>query len=205
MYLYPKWIRAWHILNAILFLVLIVTGISMYYTDMEGASVLVGFARAVKLHNIAAFILTGNYVIFVLGNAFTTNGKYYRIKNENFWSDLSIQIKYYAYGMFKGEKHPFPVTMESKFDPLKKLLYVLAMYVGMPVLIISGIVLMFPGLAFTSIFGVSGLVLFDILHISSGFILSIFLLIHIYICTLGAKPTSLLWGMISGYYRPDDY
>ena len=27
MYLYPKWIRIWHVLNALMFLILIVTGI----------------------------------------------------------------------------------------------------------------------------------------------------------------------------------
>ena len=33
MYLYPKWIRVWHVLNAMLFLIIIVTGLSMQYTD----------------------------------------------------------------------------------------------------------------------------------------------------------------------------
>jgi thiosulfate reductase cytochrome b subunit len=205
MYLYPKWIRAWHLLNALLFLILIITGISMQYTDMEASSYMVGFATAVKWHNFAAFILTGNYVIFVLGNIFTKNGRYYRIKRENFWSDLMTQLKFYAFGMFKGEKHPFPITMERKFNPLQKFSYVLAMYVGMPLLIISGLVLLFPEMAIDNLFGVSGLVLNDILHIASGFFLSVFMVIHIYTCTLGAKPSSLFWGMISGYHQSDDH
>jgi thiosulfate reductase cytochrome b subunit len=205
MYLYPKWIRAWHLLNALLFLVLIVTGISMQYTDMEASTYMVGFAMAVKWHNFAAFILTGNYVIFVLGNIFTKNGRYYRIKKENFWSDLMIQLKFYAFGMFKGEKHPFPVTIQRKFNPLQKVSYVLAMYLGMPLLIISGLVLLFPELAIDNIFGISGLVLNDMLHIASGFFLSVFMVIHIYTCTLGAKPSSLFWGMISGYHQSDDH
>lgn len=205
MYLYPKWIRAWHIVNALLFLILILTGISMQYTDTESSFFLIGFAMAVKWHNHAAFFLTGNYVIFVLGNAFTKNGRYYKTKKENFWSDLMKQLKYYAFGMFKGEKHPFPVTMERKFNPLQKFSYILAMYVGMPVLILSGLVLLFPELAINSIFGVSGMVLNDIIHITSGFFLSIFMVIHIYTCTLGAKPSSLFWGMITGYHRSDDH
>ena len=70
MYLYPKWIRAWHIINALMFLVLIITGISMQYTDKPYGIYVVGFATAVKWHNYSAFILTANYVIFILGNAF---------------------------------------------------------------------------------------------------------------------------------------
>ena len=205
MYLYPKWIRAWHIINALMFLVLIITGISMQYTDKENGIYMVGFAKAVKWHNYAAFVLTVNYVVFILGNGLTSNGKYYRIKKDTFMSDLMKQGKYYVFGMFKGEKHPFPVTMESKFNPLQKITYVLAMYLGMPLLILSGFVLLFPEVAADKVFGVSGLVLNDILHITTGFLLSIFMIIHIYTCTLGAKPTSLFWGMISGYHQSDEH
>jgi thiosulfate reductase cytochrome b subunit len=204
MYLYPKWIRAWHIINAVLFLILIVTGLSMQYTDKENASYVVGFAIAVKWHNFAAIILTINYIIFVTGNLCTKNGRYYKIGKENFLKELVSQLKYYSWGMFKGEKHPFPVTEQRKFNPLQKLTYVLAMYVAVPLLIISGVGLLLPEITITGFFGVSGLLLTDILHITMGFFLTIFMVIHIYTCTLGAKPTSLFWGMISGYHRSED-
>ena len=203
MYLYPKWLRAWHVLNAILFLILIVTGLSIQYTDKEHAAYVVGFAKAVKWHNFAAIVLTINYIVFVAGNLFTSNGKYYQISRENFLSDLMKQLKYYSIGMFKGEKHPFPVTEKRKFNPLQKVTYVLAMYVAIPLLIISGIGLLFPEITIKMFLGVSGLILTDVLHITMGFFLSVFMIIHIYTCTLGAKPTSLFWGMISGYHRDD--
>ncbi|MGC1391185.1 MAG: cytochrome b/b6 domain-containing protein [Bacteroidales bacterium] len=203
MYLYPKWIRAWHLLNAAMFLILIITGISMQYTDKENAAYVVGFAKAVKWHNFAAFILILNYIFFVTGNLLTKNGRYYRLGEKGFLSNLRKQLKYYSWGMFKGEKHPFPVTEKSKFNPLQKFTYVIAMYVAFPLLIISGIGLLLPEITITSFFGVSGLIYTDILHITMGFSLSIFMIIHIYTCTLGAKPTSLFWGMISGYHRED--
>lgn len=205
MYLYPKWIRLWHVFNAILFLILIITGLSMQYTDKENASYIVGFAIAIKWHNFSALILTLNFIIFVTGNLLTKNGRYYKISKENFLNELLSQLKYYSLGMFKGEKHPFPVTEERKFNPLQKVTYVLAMYVAVPLLIISGIGLLFPEITVSRFFGISGLILTDILHISMGFFLSIFMLIHIYTCTLGAKPTSLFWGMISGYHRDDEH
>jgi thiosulfate reductase cytochrome b subunit len=205
MYLYPKWIRAWHLINAIMFIILIVTGISMQYTDKENSAYVVGFAKAVKLHNFAALVLTAGYIVFVLGNTFTDNKKYYRISRKNFWSDLMIQLKYYSVGMFRGEKHPFPVTLERKFNPLQKFTYVLAMYAGMPLLIITGIVLLFPEIVLNRLFGMSGLLLNDVLHITTGFLLSIFMIVHIYTCTLGAKPFSLFRGMLSGYHESDDH
>jgi thiosulfate reductase cytochrome b subunit len=188
-----------------LFIVLIVTGISMQYTDKENANYVVGFAKAVKAHNFAAILLIINYIIFVAGNLTTNNGRYYKIPKENFTKDLLSQLKYYSLGMFKGGKHPFPVTEERKFNPLQKLTYVLAMYLALPLLIISGIGLFLPEITITRFFGVSGLILTDILHITMGFFLSVFMLIHIYTCTLGSKPGSLFWGMISGYHRSDDH
>lgn len=205
MYLYPKWLRVWHVINAILFLILIITGLSMQYTDKENTSYVVAFAKAVKWHNFAALLLTINFIIFVTGNLFTKNGKYYKIGKENFLKELFTQLKYYSWGMFQGEKHPYPVTEQRKFNPLQKVTYVLAMYVALPLLIISGVGLLFPEITITMFFGVSGLILTDILHITMGFFLSIFMLIHIYTCTLGSKPTSLFWGMISGYHRSDEH
>jgi thiosulfate reductase cytochrome b subunit len=205
MYLYPKWIRLWHVFNALLFIVLIVTGLSMQYTDKANTAYLVGFAMAVKWHNFAALLLTINFVVFVTGNILTKNGRYYKIAKENFTADLVSQMKFYGWGMFRGEKHPFPVTEQRKFNPLQKVTYVLAMYVAFPLLIISGIGLLYPEITLKTFFGISGLILTDILHITMGFFLSLFMVIHVYTCTLGAKPTSLFWGMISGYHRSDEH
>jgi thiosulfate reductase cytochrome b subunit len=176
----------------------------MQYTDNHEYILVVGFARAVKWHNIAAILLTINYIIFVIGNTATGNGKYYRISRKNFFADLGTQLKYYSWGMFRREKHPFPVTEDRKFNPLQKFTYVLAMYVALPLLIISGLGLMFPETVLNRFLGVSGLILTDILHITMGFLLSLFMLIHIYTCTLGAKPTSLFKSMISGFHESDN-
>lgn len=205
MYLYPKWVRLWHLMNAVMIIILIYTGISMQYTGQEDSFFLLDFQRSVKWHNIAAVILTANYVFYVTGNVITPNGKYYKIGRKNFVSDLTAQVKYYMSGMFRGEKHPFPVTLERKFNPLQKLSYVLAMYVAMPLVIISGLGLLFPEVTIRKLFGVSGLILTDILHITMGFLISVFLVIHIYTCTLGARPTSLFRGMITGFHDPEEH
>ena len=205
MYLYPKWVRIWHLFSAILIIILIVTGISMQYTGKDQAFFLMDFAKAVRWHNFTAVILTISYIGFVTGNILTENGKYYKMKERNFWSDMGKQLRYYSYGMLKGEKHPFPVTLERKFNPLQKISYVLVMYVAMPLIIISGIGLMLPEITINKFFGVSGLILTDLLHITMGFLLSVFLLIHIYTCTLGNKPFSLFRGIISGYHESQDH
>jgi thiosulfate reductase cytochrome b subunit len=176
----------------------------MQYTDKQDYILVVGFARAVKWHNIAAILMTFNYIFYVLGNVLSGNGKYYRIKKENFIKDLGKQLKYYSFGMFKNEHHPFPVTLERKFNPLQKVSYVLAMYVAFPFLIISGLGLLFPETVISRFLGINGLILTDILHITMGFFLSVFMVIHIYTCTLGARPASLFKSMLSGYHESED-
>lgn len=205
MYLYPKWLRLWHLVNAVLVIILIYSGISMQYTGKEDPFLLMEFARAVRWHNVTALILTISYIAFVAGNVFTENGRYYKLDKHNFLSDLGKQLRYYSIGMFKGENHPFPVTFDRKFNPLQKLSYVLIMYVALPLVIISGLGLMFPEVTINRLFGVSGLILTDLLHITMGFLITVFLIIHIYSCTLGSTPTSLFRGMISGYHEPDDH
>ena len=198
-YLYPVWIRLWHVINAVMFLFLILTGISLHYATAGNG--FIPFATSVVIHNVCAIVLTINYGVFVLGNMFTGNGMYYRKWRKNLWPKLWKQFLFYAVGIFKDEPHPFPITKKQKFNPLQKVSYVFAMYFGMPLLIISGIALMFPEKISNTIFKISGLLFYDVLHVIVGFVLSIFLVIHLYTCTLGDKPGTLFKSMINGYHE----
>lgn len=199
LYLYPKWIRLWHATNALMFVLLVITGISLHYASAEAS--LIPFQVSVGIHNICAIILSINFGVFIIGNMFSGNGMYYRKWRKNLWPKLWKQFMFYAVGIFKGEPHPFPITKKQKFNPLQKVSYVFAMYFGMPLLIISGIGLMFPEKISNTIFNISGLLFYDVLHIVVGFVLSMFLVIHLYTCTLGDKPGTLFKSMINGYHE----
>lgn len=198
-FLYPIWIRLWHWINALMFLLLIISGLSLRYSSVDNA--FIRFDIAVAIHNIAAIIVTFNYGIFVLGNIFTRNGKFYRHWRKNLVVNLWTQFRFYAVGIFNKEKHPFPITEKQKFNPLQKFAYVIVMYFGMPLLVFSGLALFFPELMGARVFNISGLVFYDSLHIIVGFVMSLFLLIHIYTCTLGDKAGTLFKSMINGYHE----
>lgn len=198
-YLYPVWIRIWHVINAIMFLLLIFTGIALHFSGSEIS--LISFKAAVGIHNVAAIIVTFNYGVFVIGNMVTKNGRFYRKWRKNLVVNLWKQFVFYAVGIFKKEAHPFPITEKQKFNPLQKFAYVIAMYFGMPLLIISGLALMFPDLIAYKVFNVSGMIFYDVLHVVVGFVLSLFLLIHLYTCTLGDKPGTLFKSMVNGYHE----
>jgi thiosulfate reductase cytochrome b subunit len=163
---------------------------------------LIKFENAVKVHNIAAILLVFTYGFFVIANVLSGNGRYYRLK-ENLLNDIKLQFRYYAYGMFAGEKHPFEVNEENKFNPLQKISYVTVIYVLMPLLIISGLALLFPEIILRQVLNISGVLLTDILHVITGYLLSLFLIVHIYTCTLGRKPGTLFKSMVNGYHEEE--
>ena len=203
-FLYPVWIRLWHVVNALMIIILIVTGISLHFPLPSGAN-LIRFDIAVALHNVAAIVVTFGFGFYVLGNIFTKNGNYYRQWRKNLVVNLWTQFRFYAVGIFKNEKHPFPITEKQKFNPLQKFAYVVVMYIGMPLLIISGLGLMFPDYISAQIFKVEGLIFVDVLHVIVGFVISLFLIIHIYTCTLGDKPGTLFKSMVSGYHEEEEH
>ncbi|HLN54080.1 MAG TPA: cytochrome b/b6 domain-containing protein [Lentimicrobium sp.] len=198
-YLYPIWVRLWHASNAIFILLLIFSGISMQYASAE--SPFIRFNIAVQIHNISGILLTAFYLMFIVGNLVTGNGKYYRIKIKGYINDLLKQARYYAYGMFRGESSPFPINKERKFNPIQKLTYVAVMYFFLPILFITGWALLFPETIATSFLKLGGITLTSVFHAAIGFFVSLFLIIHIYFCTVGLTPFSNFRSMVNGYHE----
>jgi thiosulfate reductase cytochrome b subunit len=199
MYQYQVFTRVWHFLNALFFLVLIITGISMQYSNPD--SPFISFELAMQLHNICGIGLSLNYLVFFIGNWISGNSRHYRIEWKGEKERLMKQARYYLSGYFKKENPPFPMTEDRKFNPLQALTYAIAMYAGLPVLIITGWGLLFPETVLDRVFGVSGLLITDLLHVISGFLLSVFMFIHIYLCTLGANPKDNFRSIITGWHH----
>ena len=197
LYLYPVWIRLWHVLNALFCLTLILTGLSIQFSN---PSITVKFNVAVTIHNVAGVLMSINYVIFFIGNLFTKNGAYYVIEVKGYYQRLKTQFHYYTIGVFKKEKAPFPVTLDSKFNPLQQFSYVAIMYILIPLSILSGLGLLYPEITVSSLLGISGLDYTDLLHLFCGFIVTIFMFIHIYFCTFGKTALSNFKSIITGYH-----
>lgn len=199
LYLYPGLIRIWHVLNALMILLLIISGLSMQYSDP--ANPFIRFDLAVSLHNITGIILIFNYLLFFYGNTISKNGRHYRIQLKGLMERLMVQFRYYTYGVFKNEPAPFPVTKKMKFNPIQQVTYFITMYVFMPLIFLTGLPMLFSGAFIRQLLGSQAFFVTDILHITVGFFLSIFLVIHVYFCTFGAKPTSNFKSIVTGYHE----
>jgi thiosulfate reductase cytochrome b subunit len=197
-YFYPLWLRAWHWLNALLFISLIFTGLNMQYAKTN--SPIIDFHAAIIIHNISGILLTINYLFFIIINFTSGNYMQYLPGLKKFFLNIIIQAKYYLYGIFIGSEHPFETSKQKKFNPLQQITYLNIMYVVLPLLIISGWAMLFPEFIFKQALGVSGLTLTAIVHTSIGFLLSIFMIGHIYLATTGTTVLSNFKSMITGFH-----
>lgn len=198
-YLYPVWVRLWHWVNAILCLLLIITGVSMQYSDPQYP--FMRFDWAVGIHDITGILLSASYVLFIFGNLFTSNGNQYLFRIKGYFRNVTRQFIYYSVGMFKGENPPFEITVNNKFNPLQRFSYVVIMYITMPVIIITGWILLYPEYLLHNKMGNHAIHFTDIVHVIFGFIVSLFFVIHVYFCTIGHKPWSNFLSMFNGYHE----
>lgn len=197
-YFYPLWLRIWHGFNALGIITLIITGILM---QSSMGSTGISFPLMVNLHNIAGVVVTISYMVFIIGNIVSGNGRFYLIKLKGFFSRPIKQAYYYAWGMFHGMKSPFPLSEKRKFNPLQKYIYVFVMYLVLPVVIITGFALLFPEIIVDELYGISGVFLTAIFHSALGFFISIFLVIHLYVASIGKSPLDNYRGIINGWHH----
>jgi thiosulfate reductase cytochrome b subunit len=197
-YFYPIWLRIWHGINALGILVLIFTGINMQYSNPNFK--LMNFELAVNLHNICGILVSANYLLFLIGNMLTSNKKYYHLKLKGLVKRIKMQANYYTSGMFKNQQPPFPLSEKRKFNPLQKLSYIFAMYLFVPGLIITGLALLFPETIIKEVYSLSGIFMTAVLHASLGFLVSIFLIVHLYVASIGKHPLNNFKSIINGYH-----
>ncbi len=75
------------------------------------------------------------------------------------------------------------------------------MYLAVPVVIVTGLALLFPELIIDNVYGISGVFMTAILHSAMGFFISIFLMIHLYIASVGKSPLENYKSMLTGWHH----
>jgi Thiosulfate reductase cytochrome B subunit (membrane anchoring protein) len=202
-YVNPLPVRIWHWANAILFLVLIVTGVQIRYL---GSIDLMSFRTAVVVHNWVAFALIGNFFIWLLFYLFSDKNTAYHPEfnllkqaRESF-----AQAQYYGWGMFKGERSPHRIDPYHKFNPLQRTLYQILMFFLLPAQFVTGL-LMWDVKRFSGFIDmIGGLRVVDTVHVLIFIFFVFYLLIHPYLATLGHTPTAHIKAMITGYEDVED-
>jgi thiosulfate reductase cytochrome b subunit len=197
--MYPVWLRLWHWSNLILIVVLALTGLRMHLGQRRGA--IISFETAFNVHNLAGSLLVIVGVIYFVGNLISRNQRHYLSKPKDGLQGILKQALWYLIGIFKGEPHPYHADLEHKFNPLQQLTYVGFMYVAYPLLLLSGVVLLFPDILPQSILDRPGVGWIATIHWILAAAAILFMVAHMYLGSTGDKVRDLYAGMIDGYHR----
>lgn len=202
-FLHPLVIRIWHWANAVAFIVLIITGIQIRYREIASFA---KFKTAVEIHNLFGLILILDFFLWLAYYVLTGKIKLYvPLHPKKFFMDAFKQARYYGYGLFIGEDNPHHATADNKFNALQQASYFMIMLLLMPLQLISG-VLLWDIKKFAYWIGLlGGLKVVDMIHVIVFFFLTAFLIIHVYISTLGATPFEHIKAMFTGYEEREEH
>jgi thiosulfate reductase cytochrome b subunit len=202
-YVHPLPVRIWHWINAFGFVAMIVTGIQIRYVDLVD---LMSFETAVNLHNWIGFVLIGNFFIWFLFYLFSDKIKVYHpeLSPVKHYRDSFRQLQYYGYGIFKGDPNPHHVSAYHKFNPMQSMMYQIIMLLIVPLQFCTGLLLWdvkgFSG----AVELLGGVRVVDTVHVLIFIFFTSFIIIHVYLASLGHTPTAHFKAMITGYDEIDE-
>jgi len=203
LYINPLPVRIWHWINALGFVLLILTGFQLRYLDLFS---LMSFESAVKLHNWVGFTVIANYFVWLGFYLFSDKISNYHpvLDAKSFIRNYYLQMRYYSYGIFKKEKNPHHVQPYDKFNPMQKMTYQLIMLIAVPVQFITGLMMWDVKRFETMIELVGGIRVVSTVHVLAFVFFVFFVLVHAYMGALGKKPSTHFKEMFTGYEEPED-
>ena len=194
---FSRFERFWHWSQAALIFTLALSGFGIhgFYDGFE-------FQTLVQIHVLAALALVLLWVFAIFWHLTTGNWRHYLPTTQG----LFAVARYYAYGIFKGEDHPYRKRFWHKHNPLQAAAY-LGLKVGLfPAIWASGIAYLLYGFwsdgPLTN--GAGGpLTWVAVIHTAVAFLIVAFIIIHIYLLTTSHSFKEHVSPMITGYDEVD--
>lgn len=192
--IFTRFERFWHWAQVLLIFTLLFTG-----TVIMGLHGLIPYGLAVTLHTVAAVVLLALWA-FATFWLFTTEAWKHFIPTR---TGLLQVIRFYAWGVFKGEPHPYQKGYHRKHNPLQLLAYLALKLMLFPAVWISGLAYLLYGFWEPGDPGSFWLRIVANIHIFAAFAIAAFVVIHIYLLTIGHGFRQHVRPMITGYDKVD--
>lgn len=194
-FIYTKFNRFWHWMQALFIILLVLTGF-----EIHGSFSLFGYYNAFLIHNFLAWSLIILTAFAIFWHITTGQWKQY-VPTRKFLREM---IHYYFSGIFKGESHPFKKTELSKLNPLQRITYAFLKLFLIPLQIITGLFYLYynnwPELGLSNL----SLGFISSLHMLGAFLLTAFIIAHVYLTTTGETIFSNIKAMITGWEEADE-
>ncbi|MBI9084011.1 MAG: cytochrome b/b6 domain-containing protein [Desulfobacterales bacterium] len=193
-YLYTRYERFWHWFQGVVIILLLTTGF-----EVHGTFSLFGFQRAVTIHNYAGLTWLISFFFFVFWILTTGEWRQYIPTTKK----MFVVVRYYAWGIFKGEPHPVPKRKDAKHNPLQRLTYLSVAAFLLPLQMLTGF--LYWGYNHWAAWGLPAMDLsvMAIVHTAVAFAILQFLVIHIYMTTTGHSIFVHIKAMITGWEAVD--
>lgn len=187
---FPRFERLWHWTQAGLIFSLMFTGFGL-----NGLHNLMPFKMAVVLHTVAALILICVWIFATFWLFTTGTWKHFIPKLEGM---LKVAL-FYAWGVFHGEDHPYEKVIWRKHNPLQAITYFVVKMGIFPMIWVSGILYMtynfwedVPNASFI-------LMLIANLHLWGAYVITTFVVVHVYLLTVGHGFRHHVKPMVTGF------
>ena len=138
------WIRLWHWLTALSFILLTITGTILHFGGP--GSVVLSYDTATALHDVSGIfmsVLYGVHLVFMIGTGYW---RCYIPSGRKLWARLKAQVVFYTVGSGRNGPYAGP-TADSRFNVLQQLSYLVVVFALLPLLIVTGLLyLYYPAL-----------------------------------------------------------
>lgn len=195
-YLHPLPLRIWHWLNALLVVVLLITGAQL---RIPGIASLRPNDPALMVHKFAGWAMAVSFVIWLVYGLVSDHLRRHYVMRRRDLKGVFSQARFYLFSIFRGEENPFLPSPEEKFNPLQKLAYGTIMGLLTPVLVVTG--LLYSDILFFRkyilLWDIVGVL--DAIHVIGAYVFALYLVVHVYMATLGRTAFSHIKAMIMGY------
>ncbi len=197
--MFPRWLRAWHWINAAVFLELVVTGFSLHFAD-AGASV--SFRKSVIMHNALGVALIDAYLYYLVRIVVTGHWRQL-MPCRGLLADIAKQTRFYLLGIFRGDHHPFVATPERRFNPIQQLAYAALVVLLLPGQALTGVLLLYPSLLPQAVVEtMGGIRPIAEAHSVIAYASTAFLLVHLYLALTVGEPHTGVGAMLLGDRMP---
>ncbi len=197
--LQPVPVRIWHWLNAFGIITLGISGAQIRFPEF--ISLFGSYKSAILLHNTAGILVAVSFALWFFYYTIITQkmSRLYIPSGDDLRHGLIRQAIFYFYNYFQGKPNPHHPSPDNKFNPLQKSAYLAIMFVLVPLVSLSGILLMNVGPLRQLVLLVGGLKILVGVHFLLACSLFAFLFTHVYLATLGSTPLAYFKPMWTGW------
>jgi len=200
-HLHPLPLRIWHWANALMVVLLLITGIEL---RIPGVAALPVNSPALLVHRYTGWAMMICCLFWFVYSLMSGNLSQHYVIRRGDHKGTFRQAKFYLFSIFRGEENPFRASPDERFNPLQKLAYGAIMWVFTPIIVVTG--LFFSDILFFRkyLLLLNAMKVLDAIHVIVAYMFALYLIVHIYMATLGRKASSHIKAMIVGYEEEPD-